>query len=101
MIITLAQAKKQLNIESDFTDDDDYISELIDVSAVIIANDINRDLATISVLGVAPTPIQHAAKIMIGHLYKHREVTTEVAKMEVVPLSYTHLISAYKNFTLG
>jgi len=43
-IVTLAQAKKQLNIESDFTDDDTHIGELINVAVEMVEDDINSDI---------------------------------------------------------
>lgn len=43
-LVTLAQAKKQLHIETDFTDDDDYIEELIEVATEQVEGDINSDI---------------------------------------------------------
>jgi hypothetical protein len=43
-LATLAQAKKQLHIESDFTEDDDYIEELIEVATETVEQDINSDI---------------------------------------------------------
>lgn len=43
-LVTLAQAKKQLHIESDFTEDDDYITELIEVATEQVEADINSDI---------------------------------------------------------
>lgn len=102
MIITLSQAKKQLNIESDFEDDDELITELIEVSETVISNDINRLLVDVlDVNGLVPSPLKHAAKILVAHFYKHREITVESVKLENVPISYKYLINAYKNFTVG
>jgi Phage gp6-like head-tail connector protein len=43
--LTLAQAKKQLNIELAFTEQDDLIQDYIDTSRVIVENYINRSIS--------------------------------------------------------
>lgn len=101
MIITLAQAKKQLNIEPEFEDDDEYITELIEVAEIVIANDINRVLTDIlDSEGQVPAPLKHAAKILIATYYANREAVT-AGTVSKTPLSYSALINAYKNFTVG
>lgn len=44
-LVTLAQAKKQLNIEADFTDQDDLILSCIDAAQGASENFINRSIA--------------------------------------------------------
>ena len=46
MYVTLEQAKKHLNIDSDFNEDDDYIMQLINVAEIAVEKHIDCDLST-------------------------------------------------------
>lgn len=43
-LVTLEQAKKQLHIEPEFSEDDSYITDLIDVATAQVEADINSDI---------------------------------------------------------
>lgn len=47
-IATVAEAKKQLNIEAEFTEDDNYIESLIDVAIESVEDDTNSDIMDVS-----------------------------------------------------
>ena len=47
-IATAAEVKKQLNIESTFTDDDTYIGTLIDVAVETVEDDTHSDIQNVS-----------------------------------------------------
>lgn len=46
MILTLEEAKRHLRVDLDYTDDDMYIEELIDMSEIDIANRLKFDSLT-------------------------------------------------------
>lgn len=95
-MITVAEVKTHLNIDSTFTTDDTYITSLISVADAIVAKQLNVD--NLSTFGeVLPAPIKQAELLLIGNLYQNREpVTTE--NIKDVPYTYSYLLSLYKNY---
>ena len=67
MYITLEQAKKHCNVDSSFTDDDTYITSLIDVAETVVSKDICENLSDLEVEGVIPTPLLRAGLLLIGN----------------------------------
>lgn len=98
MYITLELAKRHLNIEPDFHDDDEYIVGLIDVAEQAVRVDVNDDLETIAERngGCIPTPLFQAALLMLGNLYQNREIVG--AKTVALPFGYKYLIDLYRNY---
>lgn len=98
MYIPLDIAKKHLNLEPSFKDDDEYILMLIDAAEQAVLRHCNEDLSKLEEKGggCIPTPILNATLLMIGHLYQNREIVgTKTAEL---PLAYEYLISLYKNY---
>lgn len=98
MYIQLDLAKKHLNIEDDFIEDDEYILSLIEVAESAVRVHINEDFVDIAEKngGVLPPPILHAALLMIGNLYQNREVIGN--KNLALPYNYQYLVDLYKNY---
>ena len=98
MYIQLDLAKKHLNIEEDFTEDDEYILSLIEVAESAVRVHINEDFASIAEKngGCLPPPILQAILLMIGNLYTNREPLG--TNQQELPLSYQYLIDLYKNY---
>lgn len=98
MYIQLDLAKKHLNIEEDFTEDDEYILSLIEVAESAVRVHINEDFASIAEKngGCLPPPILQAVLLMIGNLYTNREPLG--TNQQELPLSYQYLIDLYKNY---
>ncbi len=98
MYIQLDLAKKHLNIEDDFIEDDEYILSLIDVAESAVRVHINDDFADIAERngGCLPPPILHAALLMIGNLYQNREPVG--SKTHSLPFNYQYLIDLYRNY---
>ena len=98
MYIQLDLAKKHLNIEDDFTEDDEYIINLIEVAESAVRVHINDDFETIAEKngGDLPAPILQAALLMIGNLYQNREILG--SKQQELPYNYQYLIDLYKNY---
>lgn len=98
MYIQLDLAKKHLNIEDDFTEDDEYILSLIEVAEAAVRVHINEDFTEIAERngGVLPPPILHASLLMIGSLYMNREPVG--SKTYSLPYNYQYLIDLYRNY---
>lgn len=97
MYIDLDTAKKHLNIEPSFLDDDEYILGLIDVSEQAVRVHTNEDFAKLAEEngGCLPAPISQAMLLLLGSLYQNRE---PIGKGMELPLSYTYLIRLYQNW---
>lgn len=98
-LITLAEAKKHLNLESDFTEDDAYITSLIDVAEQAVERHVNVafDKLAEDGGGSIPAPVRQAVLLMVGNLYQHREVMGSVNELEL-PRAYDYLIDLYRNY---
>ena len=97
-ILTIDEAKEHLNISLDFTDDDNYLQSLVDVSGELIEKDIQRLLSSYT---TTPSTLKHAAKILISTFYENREAVIVGVQAYEVPFSYKYLISNYKKYTVG
>ena len=98
MYIQLDLAKKHLNIEEDFTEDDEYILSLIEVAESAVRVHINEDFASIAEKngGCLPPPILQAVLLMIGNMYQNREPIG--TKNQALPYNYQYLIDLYRNY---
>lgn len=98
MYIQLDLAKKHLNIEEDFTEDDEYILSLIEVAESAVRVHINEDFASIAKKngGCLPPPILQAALLFIGNMYQNREPIGN--KSVALPFNYQYLIDLYRNY---
>lgn len=99
---TLDMAKRHLNIEDAFTDDDDYIEGLIDVAEEKVAAELCMDadsMASINKNGCLPSPLIHAILLTVGAYYTNRE---DITTVQTRPLEYgvKYLTQLYRNFTL-
>lgn len=98
MYITLELAKKHLNLEQDYLDDDEYILGLIGVAEDAVRTHVNDDLDVIAEKngGCVPAPLFQAMLLMIGQMYQNREIIG--AKTGQLPFNYQYLISLYQNY---
>lgn len=99
MYIPLDLAKKHLNIEPEFHDDDEYIMGLVDASEQAVQVHVNDgDLEEIATKhgGCLPTPLFQAILLMVGNLYQNREIVG--SKTIALPFNYQYLIDLYKNY---
>lgn len=97
--IELQQAKHHLNVEQEFTEDDEYIENLIEVAEAVVSKDICEDLKTLEEenTGKIPAPLRQCILLMVGQFYANREPVA-FAQSSKVPLSYEHLVSLYRNY---
>lgn len=98
MYITLEEIKKHLNIDSNFTDDDNYLLSLEKVAEDSVSKHIDNDLINLeNENGEIPNALKHALLLMIGTFYSKRE-SVSFASVTEVPLAYEYLLSLYKNY---
>ena len=99
MYVTLQQAKRHLNIDDSFKDDDNYILGLINVAEDAVAK--NEDIALKDMIegGELPSSIIHSILLLVGNLYNNREATSYSVVSEV-PYTYKYLINLNRNFTV-
>lgn len=98
MFLTLERTKKHLNIDEDFTEDDNYILSLISVAETIVQKHIDCKYEDIEEEdGVLPAPLLQAMLLLVGNLYANRESVTYTNANEI-PFAYDYLLSLYKNF---
>lgn len=96
MYVDIELAKRHLNVETEFTDDDSYISQLIDVAEAVVSKDLCKELKELEDENhEIPSPIKQCILLMIGHAYENREPVAFVQAYEV-PLAYRHIIDLYK-----
>lgn len=97
-MLNLKRAKDHLNIENEFTDDDEYIQSLINVSYDVVNKHINNSIEdVVNENGDIPTPLEHAMLLMIGNLYQNREIAS-FANATRLPYNYEYLLNFYKNY---
>ena len=97
--VDLQLAKRHLNVEQEFTDDDEYISGLIEAAEVVVSKDICVELNTLVEEGGKdiPAPLRQCILLMVGQFYANREPVA-FAQTSEVPLSYSHLVALYRNY---
>lgn len=101
MYLTVEDAKKHLNIDATFTDDDAYISDLIDVAEDAVRTHIDRPFTELETEpGKLPPAVLHAVRYLVGQLYANREPAAFASAMEI-PYTYSYLISLYKRYTIA
>lgn len=100
MFIPLDLAKKHLNLEQDFHEDDEYILGLIQVAEQAVRVHVNDDFDTIAEKngGCFPMPLVQAALLFIGNMYQNREVIANLKNAATLPLNYEYLINLYRNW---
>ena len=97
--VTLEEAKKHLNIDADFTDDDDYVTSLISAAEKVVALDICVPLEELEEEpGKIPAPLRQAVLLMVGNYYVSRESLVFGAVVHETP-SYKHLIGLYRDYS--
>lgn len=97
MYITLNQAKKHLQVDEEYKEDDAYILYLIQVAEDAVSQTLDMPLASLIVDGYLPKSVIHSILLLIGNLYANREPVsfTTAAK---VPYTLQYLLGLYKHY---
>lgn len=100
--LTLASTKKHLIVDDSFTDDDTYITNLMNVAEAVVERDIDQPLVTLEDgAGNLPAPITQAMLLVVGNLYANREPVAIGASAVNVPYTFEYLKGLYKNHPVG
>lgn len=97
MYITLEQAKKHLYVDTDYTEDDTYITSLIEVCEDAVERHINIKFEEIIIDNDLPKSLKHAILLLIGNYYASRE-SVAFASVNKIPNSYDYLLDLFKKY---
>jgi len=98
MLISLDILKKHLNIDSDFTDDDEYIESLALMAEELVQKHIDKTFDEIAAeKGDIPMPLLHAILLFVGNMYDNRESVAYSSATEV-PQSLTYILNMYRDY---
>lgn len=96
--LTLADIKKHLNIDTEFTDDDNYLTALGNAAEEVVSRYIDQPLELVVKNNALPAPLVCAALLWIGSAYAIRESVSSV-NMTVVPNGFEMLCNLYTNYS--
>lgn len=96
MYVTLAEAKKHLNV--DFSDDDDYIEDLISVGEASVEKSIQCPITDYVTDGTLNPMLGHAVKMIAANLYANREPVA-FAVPQAIPYTLQYLITPFIKYT--
>ena len=100
MYLTLDEIKKHLNIDSQFTDDDNYLEALATASEDVVSKYIDYPLEKLEDgEGDIPQALKFSMLLWIGTIYAVRESVSTV-NMSTVPHSLELLCDIYRNYTI-
>ena len=96
--IPLELAKKHLNLDEDYTEDDEYILGLIGAAKGAVEMALNASLDRLAEEngGEVPMAIIKAILLMVGNWYQNREITG--SKVAALPYNFEYLINLYKHY---
>lgn len=99
MFLELSQIKKHLNIDTDYTDDDQYLLFLYDVAVDVIQKHIDTTFEEIMQKeGKIPNALLHAMLLFIGNMYDNRE-SVSYKSVHEVPSSLTYILNMYRDYS--
>lgn len=93
-ILELDRIKRHLNIDIDFTEDDEYIMSLTSVGKEIVEKHTNKsfdDYVTV------PQPLIQVILLLVGNFYANREEVV-YASTSKLPHSVDYILGMYKNY---
>ena len=96
--IPLELAKKHLNLDEDYTEDDEYILGLVAAAKGAVEKALNASLDRLAEEngGEVPMAIIQAILLMVGNWYQNREITG--SKVAALPYNFEYLINLYKHY---
>ena len=98
MYITLSEAKRHLNLDEWFVEDDGYITEIIKASESIVEKRIGKPLnKCIDKGGELDPSVKHSILLLIGTYYNQREATSP-SNISKVPYAFDFLADLNKKY---
>ena len=100
MYATVELLKKHLNIDTEFTDDDQYLALLSQVAEKTVQRHVCCVLSEMEdEEGHIPTPLLQAILLYAGVLYNSRESVAFGGNPVDIPHTYEYLVNLYKNYS--
>lgn len=93
MIATIEQLKQNLNIENEYTEEDTYLTMLLQVAEDAVFNYLDKTPADFETI---PNPIVFAVIILASQFYENR-TPVAFAQATKIPYSFEFLLSPYKD----
>ncbi|WP_019539804.1 head-tail connector protein [Proteiniphilum acetatigenes] len=97
MYLSISEVKQHLNIDQEFTTDDNYIESLILVAKEAVEHSINQNIDDLIVGGNLPPAIKHSMLLLIGNWYLNREPVA-YSSVSKIPYTLELLVSIHKNY---
>lgn len=94
--ITLDEVKIHLNIDKEYTEEDNYLLSLIQVAELQVEQHLNGN-SIVDENGVLLPNLKHAMLLLIGTLYANRE-SVSYSQAKSVPHAYDYLIQFSKSY---
>jgi hypothetical protein len=98
--VTIAQVKRQLNIEQDYTNDDMILQQVLDVSKSAVQTYLGTNSLTGYTETTIPIEIIQAIIMLSGHFYLNRNMVAFAQGVEI-PYSFKWLLDPYRNIIIG
>lgn len=100
MYVSVSLLKKHLNIDEDFTGDDQYLGILSEVAEKTVQRHVCCVLSSLEdEEGHIPAPLCQAIMLYAGVLYNSRESVAFGGSPVDIPHTYEYLINLYKNYS--
>lgn len=98
--IALEEARNHLRV--DFTEDDQYIENLVNLTEELVEVEIGANLEDLEDEdGKIPLGLKHSMLMLISHYYEIREPVLVGVNASKIPLTYEALIAPYKTWTIS
>lgn len=99
MYLAIDKIKRHLNIDFDFSEDDQYLMALSEVAEAVVERHIGYKFADLveQNSGELPIALQHAMLLFIGTMYANRESVT-FGSASPVPHSYDYILQLFENY---
>jgi len=99
---TILDLKRQLNIESTYTDEDTSLQLYLDVAEASVLSELNLYTGTTSgYTGTyQPVMLKQAVLLFAAHLYTTRQIVS-FGQAYKIPYTYQYLINPYKDYTIA
>lgn len=95
--LTLEEIKKQLNVDQEFTDDDDFLTLLGESAEDMVSQLIDCDLTELfAENGEMPASIKHAMRMLVDYFYSQNRGSS--SESIDIPNAIFTILKLYRNF---
>lgn len=97
MICTINELKQNLNIESNYTDEDEFLLYLLEVAEEVIFNYLDKTKEDYNTI---PSSVKYAILIIASQYYENRTAITH-GTANKIPFTLELLLSKERNITIA